>query len=78
MEIVRKKMEEVHFSQSAIKKMAIDREYKGMTDKINNDVNRQVFDLIFLFWGGGGNTIKRNISNYFVGEKQGLHSGRTA
>ena len=53
MEIVRKKMEEVHFSQSAIKKMAIDREYKGMTDKINNDVNRQVFDLIFLFWGGG-------------------------
>ena len=54
MEIVRKKMEEVHFSQSAIKKMAIDREYKGMTDKINNDVNRQVFDLIFLFLGGGG------------------------
>ncbi|XP_046651091.1 major facilitator superfamily domain-containing protein 10-like [Daphnia pulicaria] len=40
MEIVKKKMQEIHFSQNALKKMAIDREYKGVTDQINNEVNR--------------------------------------
>ena len=49
MEVVRKKMEEVHFSENAVKKMAIDREYKVVTDKINNEVNRQVFCLFLLF-----------------------------
>jgi hypothetical protein len=49
MEIVRKKMQEIHFSQNALKKMAIDREYKGVTDQINNEVNRQVFLFFLLF-----------------------------
>ncbi|XP_046454173.1 DNA-directed RNA polymerase I subunit RPA1-like [Daphnia pulex] len=40
MEIVKKKMQEIHFSQNALKKMAIDREYKGVTYQINNEVNR--------------------------------------
>lgn len=36
------KMEEIHFSESVLKKMALDREYKSETDKINNEVNRSV------------------------------------
>jgi len=48
MEVVRKKMQEIHFSQNALKKMAIDREYKGVTDQINNEVNRQVLFIYFF------------------------------
>lgn len=40
MKIVHKKMEEAHFSRSALKKMTIDREYKSQTDKITNEVNK--------------------------------------
>lgn len=40
MQDVYNKMEEIHFSESVLKKMALDREYKSETDKINNEVNR--------------------------------------
>jgi hypothetical protein len=62
MEIVRKKMQEIHFSQNALKKMAIDREYKGVTDQINNEVNRQVFILFILFY------FKIHVLNDFIDE----------
>ena len=40
MDLVRQKLREAHLGSSAVKRMTVDHEYKGETDKITNEVNR--------------------------------------